>query len=596
MPDNNNQKPSVDALKLNEFFQSTYSVPKYQRYFTWGDREVSQLVGDLVSFHLSGDPYYLLGEVILSNSIDDQYDYDIIDGQQRTTTLLLFFAVCRRKVAEMMSSVPLDDSLSFLHDSLGTVLRTGMDKLRLRMSGDGSKTTLQYIKSETTFEQLTRSQQSILAAIETIEGRLTEEFSDTSATREFTAFVSNILNKAYVTRLTIADEAKAYDFFERVNNRGQDLAGTDLLKNRLFQTLSSDEDFDTASEVWESADRLLKPFGRLGSMDVLLRFILQGELGVKVKDKDLYYRWQEQLHGSVNESKLLVAKIQETAPIMANILGGKSPEGVADSNSQGTEFFKFTQNLCVKLAARHFVPVAYDNLAKRLEARAMLSILANERSQQYENLVPQWSKNISLLPSNPTSEELTIALGMSETSVGDLFAIARVLVKSLEKDSKIGATRRIRYILAKAAYEVNLGISEQNFTVKDFLTTSRTQGAALLFDGFDIDHIYASKISNLDEETNRLGNLVLLKYSENRSLQDAEPAEKTLHYGHSAILLNRALSRSVQQPPNIEVAIKAYRTASVDEEWNIESVTNRKEMYLQIIEGAMRRDLGPLVQ
>jgi hypothetical protein len=495
----------------------------------------------------------------------------------------------------MMTQYSSDDSLSFLHSSLGTVLRTGQDKLRLRMSGDGSKTTLQYIKSETNLEQATRSQQSILAAIETIEGKLTEEFSDISATNEFTVFVANVLKKVFVTRLTIADEAKAYDFFERVNNRGQDLAGTDLLKNRLFQTLSSDEDFDAASEAWEAADRLLKPFGRLGSMDVLLRFILQGELGTKVKDKDLYYKWQERLHGSVNESKLLVGKIKKTAPVLANLLGDKSPAGVTDINSQGAGFFKFTQNLCVKFAARHFTPVAYDNLAKRLEARAMLSILANERSQQYENLVPQWSKNICNLPSDPTSEELTIALGMSEGSIHELFEIARVLVKSLEKDSKIGATKRIRYILAKAAYEVNLGISEQNFTVKDFLTTSRTQGSTLLFDGFDIDHIYASNISNLGEETNKLGNLVLLKYSENRSLQDAEPGEKTLHYGHAAILLNRALSRSVQQPPNIEVAIEQYRTASVDEEWNIDSATERKETYLRIIEHALRRDLGPLV-
>ena len=68
-----------------------FEIPKYQREYTWGSREWEALFDDLTE----NDDGYFLGSIICINSATDTINapkFEVVDGQQRLTTLSLFLA------------------------------------------------------------------------------------------------------------------------------------------------------------------------------------------------------------------------------------------------------------------------------------------------------------------------------------------------------------------------------------------------------------------------------------------------------------------------------------------------------------------------
>ena len=63
-----------------------YSIPLYQRLYVWGEDQVTTLLEDLERATKTPDNYYFLGGTMI---ISNQSKYDLIDGQQRFTTLWL---------------------------------------------------------------------------------------------------------------------------------------------------------------------------------------------------------------------------------------------------------------------------------------------------------------------------------------------------------------------------------------------------------------------------------------------------------------------------------------------------------------------------
>src|SRR5690606_25974383 len=71
-----------DATKLK--------VPSYQRAYAWEEEQLNQFVSDMLEMKDKGGYYY--GHFILEKTNDG---FEIIDGQQRLTTFILFLIVCR---------------------------------------------------------------------------------------------------------------------------------------------------------------------------------------------------------------------------------------------------------------------------------------------------------------------------------------------------------------------------------------------------------------------------------------------------------------------------------------------------------------------
>jgi hypothetical protein len=89
-------RPGVEVWKIRELLRDKrLRIPDYQRPYAWSTRNVAELVGDIRRFTPSGD--YRIGTVILHGHRDDQGEQvlDVVDGQQRLTTLHLLTRALR---------------------------------------------------------------------------------------------------------------------------------------------------------------------------------------------------------------------------------------------------------------------------------------------------------------------------------------------------------------------------------------------------------------------------------------------------------------------------------------------------------------------
>ncbi|WP_034375008.1 DUF262 domain-containing protein, partial [Helicobacter suis] len=83
---------------VEQFFKHCYTIPLYQRAYSWEKEQWDQFLADLEEVTRGGNKYYF-GNVLLE-SLEDQKHIDIIDGQQCITTILIFIRALHNVLAE----------------------------------------------------------------------------------------------------------------------------------------------------------------------------------------------------------------------------------------------------------------------------------------------------------------------------------------------------------------------------------------------------------------------------------------------------------------------------------------------------------------
>ena len=84
---------SIRPFTIKNLFEShdNYVIPIYQRNYAWGTGEIKQLVQDIKDYVKKGSPYYIGTLVVAEKEIDGEHIYETNDGQQRLTTLIIYF-------------------------------------------------------------------------------------------------------------------------------------------------------------------------------------------------------------------------------------------------------------------------------------------------------------------------------------------------------------------------------------------------------------------------------------------------------------------------------------------------------------------------
>src|SRR3989338_1020486 len=85
------EKIITHPLTVAGIFNHFYTLPDYQREYVWGEREVNQLLTDIYDeLDERSDAEYFIGTIVVCPGDDGRLD--IIDGQQRITTLFLIIS------------------------------------------------------------------------------------------------------------------------------------------------------------------------------------------------------------------------------------------------------------------------------------------------------------------------------------------------------------------------------------------------------------------------------------------------------------------------------------------------------------------------
>lgn len=227
----------------------SYRVPIYQRPYSWGETELSRLLQDVIRGLRNDEPIFLgtmqLSKPVFLDTKRTKSRYDIIDGQQRVSSLFLMTRVLSHMGYPPPNTCPDGNVLRTLVDrgsaqrDWDEFLAANLETIRLA----GTHRNIYLRNAAFLYGKLS----DLLAQVdgETIDFNVTgQSLSDFLATRII-----------FVVIETHAGLSKTIQIFNTINTTGLDLSGADIFKVRFFEFLkdkqgNQDDVFDKISGLY----------------------------------------------------------------------------------------------------------------------------------------------------------------------------------------------------------------------------------------------------------------------------------------------------------------------------------------------------------
>lgn len=197
-----------------------YVIPRYQRAYAWEDKEIVQLIDDINDS--TGD--YYIGSLVVAKVKDKVETYEVVDGQQRLTTLYLLLHYLKSQVGAVGKTLSFDcrpDSnytLTHIEALLSDEKRLADDEDRIEQS---IRNGLKVIRQK----------------FETGDGIQKDDFLKR-------------LRRVILYRIEVPEHTDLNRYFEIMNTRGEQLEQHDILKAQLMECLSKRCEQEFFSRVW----------------------------------------------------------------------------------------------------------------------------------------------------------------------------------------------------------------------------------------------------------------------------------------------------------------------------------------------------------
>ncbi len=239
-----------------------YYIPDFQRNFVWGEEEIVQLINDfsedtgdftIESNELEG---YLLGNIVL---IDEGKKKTVVDGQQRLTTLTLFARAIYDVLSEHIKDAMAKNDMKTMmvwSQKVGEIQRgfnilDDSDVIQgLKIQHDPSLTFGDYYKKlisgENTPADIIKEED---ANIDIVYSKIYEFIND-KTDDQLQRFIQYFKTKVKLIVTSAPTEAKAFQLFEILNDRGRSLEPMDLIKNSFLKILSIEGKSDLQVEAF----------------------------------------------------------------------------------------------------------------------------------------------------------------------------------------------------------------------------------------------------------------------------------------------------------------------------------------------------------
>ncbi len=220
----------------------TYSVPPYQRSYSWKQEHWEDLWEDLTTVESTGEDHYM-GAIVLET--EERKHYRIIDGQQRMATLSTLILACVDYLYALAEEgIDTDANIeratllesSYLGAKDPASLRM-TPKLHLNANDDDffQLNLVQRLAPHGGVRSLPDSERLLWECFQFFRSKVQEKFSTVKQGDQIARFVSEIVSERLVfISVRVQDQLSAYTVFETLNARGLELTETDLLKNYLL--------------------------------------------------------------------------------------------------------------------------------------------------------------------------------------------------------------------------------------------------------------------------------------------------------------------------------------------------------------------------
>lgn len=537
-----------DSTKLTLLSSSkaTYVIPIYQRPYSWGEMQIERFINDLFRGYWGDDedktikklPMFI-GNMQLSSKYfisDEEWKQDVIDGQQRITTMLLIL----KYLYISYPSIFKKHTLKIEHNFLCTHVSGEENKLHFINQLDN----LDVDDSSVTNNQYYSNLLLIKKNIETI---IKENNSIQFNPFDFLEYILNDIY--FVVVETEATLSETINIFNTINTAGMDLNSGDLFKLRMSEYLVYKRKSLSIEDAFQQVDLLYKKIDDLNlvrhkkySILTILANYQDYIITKEILPKSLYRLGTERFFEQLFDCLL---------------------------NIKTWEHFTKAKNISLELKdLLDFIEIQYDwdthiptdsedmfarNIIKksRYADYQNLSYLILKRYQNNYNYVYDYLKYISkLFIINSLYYEKKVNLMhtfMYELRNDILFSDFKIVISKIIK--KIESSRidelyqkyKIKDVIegyiADSDMRKNLLCRISEYLIEKQKNVPINEMYELLFNTeYDIEHIHANADSTIkvtDGCQNSIGNLVLLERKINRSIQDDTFTQKKVGYKNS---------------------------------------------------------------
>lgn len=256
---------SAEKLVVKDIFCDDYlfTIPNYQRPYSWEEEHCSQLLDDLHTFAFRGEdfdelpPYFLGSAVIIKRP--NVRNAQIVDGQQRLTTLTILLSCLRYSITDKENKDTISD---FIYQK-GNKLKGTSPTYRLKTRQRDQEFFNTLIQSENGLvnyfkkpDEIAPSNDAQAQMLANAKGLL-EEFTKKKYTEEQLELLATyIIQKCVIVVVASTDEEMAFRIFNVLNDRGKDLTIADILKSEILEKVDEKEQ-DNYTEKWEDCESKL---------------------------------------------------------------------------------------------------------------------------------------------------------------------------------------------------------------------------------------------------------------------------------------------------------------------------------------------------
>lgn len=256
----------TDPYKVSQIFSNEktiiYKIPKYQREYTWGQKEWGLLFNDIIE----NDYGYFLGSIICvdkSVSAMGDVELEVIDGQQRITSLSLLLVSLYEKLNIFKDKLDEDQITDLNNIKRELVIRSNGEniaRLTPQIQNDNRNDYFSLLCEKGLLADRERKNYAGLrrvykayAYFSNAVDKYIEELNPQNDNDKINALFELVrrFNSAVLVSIEVETNKDAYMLFESLNNRGVPLSAIDLIKNLLISISDRDGKAEECYTIWK---------------------------------------------------------------------------------------------------------------------------------------------------------------------------------------------------------------------------------------------------------------------------------------------------------------------------------------------------------
>jgi hypothetical protein len=518
----------------------TYRIPRFQRDYSWTEEEWEDLWMDILgTIKPGGEPAHYMGYLVLQSENDKVFD--VIDGQQRLTTLsLIVLAVLKnlhRLIADKKDAERNQPRLDQIRQTyigyLDPVTLVSRSKLTLNRNNDNYYQTYLVPLGHLPQRGFRASEHGLRKAFEWFDKNIADHVvkGQSDPGIELAKFIEAMSDKLFFTVITVTDELNAYKVFETLNARGVRLSATDLLKNYLFSVLHRDGQHEHEMKALET--RWEAMVGRLGSES--FPDFLRGHWNSRhsfVRQTELF----KTIRSKINSRDAVFDLIRHMEEDMDTYMALTQPDTSSWTPKQKTyakelRMFSVRQPFPLLMSARRALQdSAFESVLRACSVISFrYNVIGSQPTNEQERVYNSVAEKLSRQTLTDAGATISALASIYPSDQAFRAAFAEKLLRTTQSRNK----RVVRYILCeleKKLTNVDLDFDSDSFNLEHILPENPETG----WEAFSDDEIEAMVY--------RIGNLTLLNKGPNKDIGNKPFADKKPVYAASGFSITKKVA------------------------------------------------------